>query len=230
MLVVGIPVAFCSIPELVGKLTREQVMLERRMQSTQEYGPYYHQIFNDLSTKASDIYPTPASAPATSRNLKRQPHRPNNKPQQPKVQTPIFLAKSKSTNKLTRRILIKHLQAVIREKSVASSNISPPTFTWITAGDATAAAHGNLFAQSYTAVLQDTVQDAFQALGIKFSAENYGMGQYSSGPELGLCMNEVFGDDIDILMWDFASLQPEWEPTRRSVLWGESSRCFAVHI
>jgi hypothetical protein len=47
------------------------------------------------------------------------------------------------------------------------------------------------------------------------------MGQYSSGPELSLCMNEVFGDDIDVLMWDFASLQPE--PVHKTILWGAVS-------
>jgi len=91
----------------------------------------------------------------------------------------------------------------------------------MTAGDATAAGHGNLYSQSYTAILQDTVEKAFNALGIEFIAKNYGMGQYASGPELGLCMNEVFGDDIDVLVWDFASLQPSLEPIRRTVLWGE---------
>lgn len=65
------------------------------------------------------------------------------------------------------------------------------------------------------------MEKAFNALGIEFIAKNYGMGQYASGPELGLCMNEVFGDDIDVLVWDFASLQPSLEPIRRTVLWGE---------
>jgi hypothetical protein len=106
-----------------------------------------------------------------------------------------------STGRLIRQILIKHLQAVIRGKSISSkNNMPPPSFTWMTAGDATAAGHGNLYSQSYTAILQDTVEKAFNALGIEFIAKNYGMGQYASGPELGLCMNEVFGDDIDVLV------------------------------
>ncbi|KAL7542943.1 hypothetical protein ACHAXR_012229 [Thalassiosira sp. AJA248-18] len=197
-------VAFCSITQLLGKLGRERVMLERRMQSSKEYGSYYRQIFSDTSTKPSTSFPTTSMGQSNQRQKK---------------QTPLFLASSESSQRLSRRILIKHLQAVLREKSVSQSNIPPPTFTWITAGDATAAAHGNLFLQSYTAILQDTVESAFQSLGIRFQAMNYGMGQYSSGPELGLCMNEVFGDDIDVLMWDFASLQPSWEPTRRSLLW-----------
>ena len=203
-------VAFCSIPELVGKLTRERVALERRMQSSKEYGAYYNHIFNDESTRPSSISP---SSSADERRRRRSSGS--------RRQTPLFHASFESAKRLTRRILIKHLQAVVREKTVSQSGSPPPTFTWVTAGDATAAAHGNLFSQSYTAILQDTVESAFRTLGINFQAKNYGMGQYSSGPELGLCMNEVFGDDIDVLMWDFASLQPSWEPVRRSVLWSK---------
>eukprot|EP00970_Alexandrium_tamarense_P016673 scaffold7110_cov182-Alexandrium_tamarense.AAC.2 len=55
------------------------------------------------------------------------------------------------------------------------------------------------------------------------------MGQYASGPELGLCMNEVFGDDIDVLVWDFASLQPSLEPIRRTVLWGNRAGMHPTH-
>ena len=203
-------VAFCSLPELVGKLTRERVALERRMQSSKEYGTYYNHIFNDEFTRPSSTFP---SSSADERRRRRSIGN--------RKQTPLFHASLKSAKRLTRRILIKHLQAVIREKTVSQSGSPPPTFTWVTAGDATAAAHGNLFSQSYTSILQDTVESAFRTLGIIFQAKNYGMGQYSSGPELGLCMNEVFGDDIDVLMWDFASLQPSWEPARRPVLWSE---------
>jgi len=196
-------VAFCSTPQLLGKLMRERVVLERRMLTTKNYGSYYRQIFNDISTKAS------SSLLTLDEKRRRALGR--------KKETPLFTASPESANRLSRRILIKHLKAALREKSISSSSQPPPTFTWITAGDATAAAHGNLYSQSYTAILQDTVESAFQTLGIRFEAKNYGMGQYSSGPELGLCMNEVFGGDIDVLMWDFVSLQPE--PTRRSVLW-----------
>lgn len=207
-------VAFCTLPELMGKLTREREALERRMQSSKAYGSYYNHIFDDESTRPSSTFPS------SSTDDRRRRRSSGNQ----KIQTALFRASSESTKRLTRRILIKHLQAVIRERTVSQSASTPSTFTWITAGDATAAAHGNLFSQSYTAILQDTVENSFRSLGINFQAMNYGMGQYSSGPELGLCMNEVFGDDIDILMWDFASLQPSWEePVRRSVLWSKNS-------
>lgn len=41
--------------------------------------------------------------------------------------------------------------------------------------------HGNLFSQSYTAVMEDTVKEAFAASGINFVAKNYAMGDYPSG-------------------------------------------------
>jgi len=194
-------IAFCSTPQLLGKLMRERVALERRMQSKHGYGSYYHQFFNDLTTKSSPDIPALDEKKRVA------------------IRSPLFLASPESTKKLSRRIIIKYLKAALREKSPTSQQQPRPTFTWITAGDSTAAAHGNLYSQSYTAILQDTVEDAFASFGIRFQAKNFGMGQYSSGPELGLCMNEVFGDDIDVLMWDFGSLQPDWEPTRRSVLW-----------
>ncbi len=51
-----------------------------------------------------------------------------------------------------------------------------------------------------------TVKEAFAALGIKFHAKNYAMGGYVSGPELAMCMESVFGSDIDILLWDFGMM------------------------
>ena len=46
---------------------------------------------------------------------------------------------------------------------------------------------------------EETVQHHFEALGIQFLAKNYAMGNYNSAPELALCINEVFGGDIDVL-------------------------------
>ncbi len=197
-------VAFCSVSQLMGKLMRERVALRKKMESMEEYGQYYTQIFSDANTK-----PVVASDQLIQRFNRVKKADPG---------SPLFLLTSSLVKRqLIRRILIKHMQAVIREKTV--NDLPPPTFTFVTAGDATAAGHGNLFSQSYTAILQDTVESAFASLGIQFIAKNYGMGQYSSGPELSLCMNEVFGLDIDVLMWDFASLQPKYEHVRRTVLW-----------
>ncbi|KAL3802225.1 hypothetical protein HJC23_001769 [Cyclotella cryptica] len=207
-------IAYCSISQLLGKLTRERVVLESRMQSMAEYGMYYHGIFNDVTTKPTNSFPAMVEEDHLPRTASRYSG-PESK------QAPLFYA-SYLGKRLKRRILMKHLQAVVlRGKGMPSQNERmEPTFTWITAGDGTAAGHGNLYLQSYTAILQDTVESSFRALGIRFEAKNYAMGQYSSGPELSLCIKEVFGDDIDALMWDFATLQPQLEPVHRTLLWG----------
>ena len=41
-------------------------------------------------------------------------------------------------------------------------------FLWVTAGDSSAAGHGNLYSQSYTAILEETVQHHFELWGYSF--------------------------------------------------------------
>ena len=101
-----------------------------------------------------------------------------------------------SKEMLKTRLKIKFIQSQIGEKKASS-------FTWITAGHSSAAGHGNLFNQTYTAVLEQTMQKVFQLVNIDFKAKNYAMGGTSSGPELALCMDAVFGLDMDMLSWDF---------------------------
>jgi len=113
----------------------------------------------------------------------------------------VFLSNPKSRERLLRRLMLKIL--------------SGGSFTWVTAGDGAAAGHGNLFSQSYTAVMESTAKDAFRKLNINFVAKNYGMGGYVSAPELAMCMESVYGTDIDILMWDFGLMEVD----DRAMLW-----------
>jgi hypothetical protein len=66
-----------------------------------------------------------------------------------------------------------------------------------------AAAHGDLYNESYTAVIERFVRPSFQELGIWFQGKNYAMGGTESGPEVVLCVPAIFGTDIDVLSWDF---------------------------
>ena len=75
---------------------------------------------------------------------------------------------------------------------------------WATGGHSAAAGHGNLFNESYTAVLEDSVKSVFGAIGIEFVGRNHAMGGTSSGPEIALCLDQVFGTDVDILTYDYA--------------------------
>ena len=77
----------------------------------------------------------------------------------------VFAAGMASRDRLVRRIMIKVAEARVAEMS-APETTTASTFVWATAGDSAAAGHGNLFDQSYTAVMGRTVQDAFASLGV----------------------------------------------------------------
>jgi hypothetical protein len=47
------------------------------------------------------------------------------------------------------------------------------------------------------------VKSLFAALGIQFVAKNFAMGGTSSGEEVALCTESIFGQDIDFLTWDY---------------------------
>jgi len=107
---------------------------------------------------------------------------------------------SNSLNRLRRRMIYKILYAGHLREEKSDRVVD---FTWVTAGDGDAAGYGNLFDQAYTRVIEDTVRDSFDAVGLRFVANNFGMDGMSSGPELALCMESIYGFDVDILSWDF---------------------------
>jgi len=103
-----------------------------------------------------------------------------------------------SKKKLQRRMMKK----VIEANAIQFSK--KKTFTWVTSGHSAAAGHGNLFNQSYTSTMQTIVSEVFSSAGLKFIGKNYGMGGgIASGPELSMCMEAIYGSDIDIISWDF---------------------------
>jgi hypothetical protein len=79
-------------------------------------------------------------------------------------------------------------------------------FVWATGGHSIAAGHGNLFNQSYTAVMERVLVDIFGSIGIEFEGRAYAMGGTPSAPEIALCNEAIFGTDPDVLSWDFAML------------------------
>ncbi len=101
-----------------------------------------------------------------------------------------------SADRLQRRILIKILEAQL----LTSNKVD---FNWVVGGHSAAAAHGNLFNQSYAYILEETARPTFEALGITFYGKNYAMGGTKSAPENALCMSAVYGPELDILSWDF---------------------------
>jgi hypothetical protein len=131
------------------------------------------------------------------------------------IQKNVFLASPTSRERLKRRMIQKILEKLLDPSKEVR-------FIWATAGDSSAAGHGNMFNQSYTAVLERSVQPAFQALGINFVGRNYGMMWYQSAPEVAFCMKEIYGDagDLDVLNWDF-SMQDGDANAYKTEMWVE---------
>ena len=126
----------------------------------------------------------------------------------------LFRVSPLSRKRLIRRIIIKILQGRIQCSSSGecpdnhdASSEEIPIFRWVTSGDSSAAGHGNAYSQSYTSILENTVVDVFAAAGIKFIATNHA-GDVWSGMELALCMESIFGRDVDVLSWDFSLSSP----------------------
>ena len=107
----------------------------------------------------------------------------------------VFEGTSTSWSRMKRKVAMKILQAQIQEEH--------QPFVWATGGHSAAAGHGNLFNESYTAILELGSLPIFEAVGMNFSARNYAMGGTSSGMEIASCVKEVFGVDFDVLSWDY---------------------------
>lgn len=114
-----------------------------------------------------------------------------------------------SAGRLKRKLMIKvlEMQAKAIEKGCnCDENEEITTFAkyvWATGGHSGSAGHGNLFNESYTAVLGRDAKAVFQAVGIDFEDRNYAMGGTASGLEISMCWNQVFGTDVDFFSWDY---------------------------
>jgi hypothetical protein len=118
-----------------------------------------------------------------------------------------------SKSRFMRRLNIKLLSAYLHPSL-------DTTFTWVTGGHSNAAAHGNLYNHSYTAALERYARKAFQSVGLDFAAKNYAMGGYSSGIEISLCLDSVYGQHFDLFSWDFGMTVSYCSD------WNTSSFCF----
>jgi hypothetical protein len=92
------------------------------------------------------------------------------------------------------------------ENMTAESKQIDPTYAryvWATGGHSASAGHGNLYNESYTAFLERDAKIVFEAIGIDFEGRNYAMGGTSSGTEISMCWEQIFGNDVDFFSWDF---------------------------
>lgn len=106
-----------------------------------------------------------------------------------------FNVPNHSWDRLKTRIMIKLIDVLSKQET--------PKFVWATGGHSSAAGHGNFYDESYTAVLEKNVQVVFDAVGMQFKGKNYAMGGSDSAPEAAWCNEEIFGTDLDVLVWDY---------------------------
>ena len=114
-------------------------------------------------------------------------------------------------DRMKRKVTIKLLQALEvmdqsfggRRRVGAKESIQPLVpFTWVSGGHSAAAAHGNLYNQSYVAFMERDLGDMMKMIGIDFKGKNYAVGGARSGPQIAWCQEAMFGT-FDILSWDY---------------------------
>jgi hypothetical protein len=108
----------------------------------------------------------------------------------------IFQSLQSAWDVLKRKLMIALLAAALSD--------NPASFVWAVGGDGQST-HGNLIdTETAAAYMEHSLIPIFQALRINLETRNYAMLNTPSGPEVALCLNEIFGDDdVDLLMWDF---------------------------
>ncbi|KAL7565622.1 hypothetical protein ACA910_018983 [Epithemia clementina (nom. ined.)] len=107
----------------------------------------------------------------------------------------VFEGSALSWDRIKRKVAIKILTAQISQ--------TPQKFVWATGGHSASAGHGNLFNESYNAILNVKNKPIMEAVGIDFVARTYAMGSTAAGNEINCCIKEVFGLDVDALSWDY---------------------------
>jgi hypothetical protein len=189
-----------SLKELVPVWIREfqssKQMLETKLQ--QEYGEeHYRNIFyynnNNNTDNNEPSFSSRARFLFTSGNMQS----------------------SISWNRLKRKLQIRILSL---STSLQKSKSHHHRLVWATGGHSATAGHGNFYDESYTAFLERSARIVFTSTLLAtttnknnnkkhpfgfLEGRNYAMGATSSGPEISLCMDEIFGKDIDILVWDY---------------------------
>lgn len=146
-----------------------------------QYGSYYNAIFFSTETNATSRGRTLFVSGKNSQ----------------------FLSWSRFQRKLMMKLLTVLLQAKNSDSLSDSELSSLVPFVWATGGHSSTAGHGNFYNQSYTIYLERAAKDVFGGLGLNFTARAYAMGGTTAAPEVAFCMKEIFGMDIDILVWDF---------------------------
>lgn len=111
------------------------------------------------------------------------------------------LSSTASWLRFQRKLMMKLL--TVQTTATTTKTAAAVPFVWATGGHSATAGHGNFYDESYTSYLEQAAQNVFRSVGMKLTGRNYAMGGTAAAPEVALCAKEIFGQDIDVLVWDF---------------------------
>ena len=120
---------------------------------------------------------------------------------------------SLSWQRFQRKLLLKLLLA----QGAATDAADATTLIWATGGHSSAAGHGNFYDESYTAQMERAAAPVAQVLGIALQGRNYAMGGTSSCMELALCGRAIYGNDVDLVSWDFGMTDGSRNPWKQDL-------------
>jgi hypothetical protein len=221
-----------SVADMISSVQAEKQALQKRLGAPNQYGDLAGQLFNTHNTQSWQLVGAVNATQNPSRDRLRD------KVQRKLLQVQLEIIQqdnrpaaaveyadktdvaAESDSSLlpvqNERLLQQH------EAAIPSSSLLPPPvpstyntrLVWATAGSDAAAGHGNLAEESYTNIMQEAASPVFGAVGIELTTRNYGWaaanGADKSAPELALCLDSVYGTDVDILAWDW-DFEESWE-------------------
>jgi len=94
------------------------------------------------------------------------------------------------------------------ERRLLHAMMTSDTFTVVMGGHSAAAAEGNNFRQSYMMQFHKIMAPIFARLGVKLITRNMGMGGLGTLHN-SLGSGSIYGDEVDLLLWDSGMTEPE---------------------
>jgi hypothetical protein len=120
----------------------------------------------------------------------------------------VYIGKSMVGQDLGGWINKEYFDGLIRR--VMHAIITGDTFTLVMGGHSAAAGHGNHFQQSYTLQFQKVMEPVFARLAVKLQSHNIAFGGLGT-LQTSLGSGDLFGKEIDILVWDSSMTEPSDE-------------------
>ena len=91
-------------------------------------------------------------------------------------------------------------------KRLLRALVKQDKFVVVVGGMSDTAGHGNKASEAYPMVMKKALTPVFAAAGVELVVRNLAMGGVPSFPN-SLCMADAFGDDADLVVWDFRMVE-----------------------